>query len=234
MNSARKTVEGNVERPRLPLLGILVTAVVVALMAFVSWTAWPDLPGTVLSGRTNLDGTPDTVPRAVLALALPLTTGFLAVVLSAAAVFGSRLQTGLQDALGLPGAPTARSATRGMNALLCLLSLFLLVTHGVLVLGQAGWDLPVGRVMGVVTGLFLVGVGAALPAPEPGADHDTPLVRWWASAHRLMRTGFVLVGLAQAAAVLLVDLASVWFLVPLLLLPAMCAALVFPLLRGRA
>lgn len=234
MNGTDDPVEANVERPRIPLSGILFSVVAVALMALVSWTAWPDLPGTVLSGRTNLDGTPDTVPRAVLALALPLTTGLLAVVLSAAAVFGSRLQSGLQEALGLPAGPTPRSTTRGMNALLCLLSLFLLVAHGVLVLGQAGWDLPVSRVMGVATGLFLAGVGAALPAPGPGADHDAPLVRWWSAAHRLMRAGFVLVGLVQAAVVLLVDHALVWLLAPLLLLPVMCAAMVLPLLRGRA
>ncbi|WP_235432147.1 hypothetical protein [Nocardiopsis sp. RV163] len=199
-------------------------------MALVSWTAWPELPGTVLSGRTNLDGTPDTVPRVVLVLALPLTTGLLAVVLSAAAVFGTRLQNGLQDSLRLS---SARSAARGMNALLCLLSLFLLVTHGVLVLGQAGWDLPISRVLGAATGLFLVGLGAVLPAPEPGADRDGPVLRWWSGAHRLMRTGFVLVGLAQAAVVLLVDHMLVWLLVPLLLLPLMCAAVVLPLLRGR-
>ncbi|MCK9871253.1 hypothetical protein MRI28_16680 [Nocardiopsis dassonvillei] len=234
MNGTENPAEAKRERPRIPLSGILVTAVSVALMALVSWTAWPELPGTVLSGRTNLDGTPDTVPRMVLALALPLTTGLLAVVLSAAVVFGTRLQDGLQDALGLPSASTARSAARGMNALLCLLSLFLLVTHGVLVLGQAGWDLPISRVLGTATGLFLVGLGAALPAPEPGADHDGPVVRWWSAAHRLMRTGFVLAGLAQAAVVLLVDHTLAWFLVPLLLLPAMCAAVVLPLLRGRA
>ncbi|APC37755.1 hypothetical protein A9R04_25125 [Nocardiopsis dassonvillei] len=234
MNGTDNPVEENVERPRIPLAGILVTAASVVLMVLVSWTAWPDLPGTVLSGRTNLDGTPDTVPRAVLALALPLTTGLLAVVLSAAVVFGTRLQNGLQDALGLPAAPKARNAARGMSALLGLLSLFLLVTHGVLVLGQAGWDLPISRVLGVATGLFLVGVGVVLPAPEPGADHDRPLARWWSAAHRLMRTGFVLVGSAQAAVVLFVDHMLAWLLVPLLLLPAMCAAVVLPLLRGRA
>ncbi|WDZ90472.1 hypothetical protein [Nocardiopsis sp. HUAS JQ3] len=234
MNGTENPAEAKRERPRIPLSGIIVTAVAVALMALVSWTAWPELPGTVLSGRTNLDGTPDTVPRVVLALALPLTTGFLAVVLSAAVVFGTRLQNGLQDALGLPSASTARSAARGMNALLCLLSLFLLVTHGVLVLGQAGWDLPISRVLGAATGLFLVGVGAVLPAPEPGADRDGPMLRWWSAAHRLMRTGFVLVGLAQTAVVLLVDHMLVWLLVPLLLLPVMCAAVVLPLLRGRA
>ncbi len=234
MNGTENPAEAKRERPRIPLSGIIVTAVAVALMALVSWTAWPELPGTVLSGRTNLDGTPDTVPRVVLALALPLTTGFLAVVLSAAVVFGTRLQNGLQDALGLPSASTARSAARGMNALLCLLSLFLLVTHGVLVLGQAGWDLPISRVLGTTTGLFLVGLGAVLPAPEPGADRDGPVLRWWSAAHRLMRTGFVLVGLAQTAVVLLVDHMLVWLLVPLLLLPVMCAAVVLPLLRGRA
>ncbi len=230
MNGTENPSEAKRERPRIPLSGILVTAVSVALMALVSWTAWPELPGTVLSGRTNLDGTPDTVPRVVLVLALPLTTGLLAVVLSAAAVFGTRLQNGLQDSLRLS---SARSAARGMNALLCLLSLFLLVTHGVLVLGQAGWDLPISRVLGAATGLFLVGLGAVLPAPEPGADRDGPVLRWWSGAHRLMRTGFVLVGLAQAAVVLLVDHMLVWLLVPLLLLPLMCAAVVLPLLRGR-
>ncbi|WP_017572162.1 hypothetical protein [Nocardiopsis halotolerans] len=207
--------------------------VAVGLMALVSWTAWPDLPETVHGGRTNLDGTPNMVPRMVLVLALPLTTGFLAVALSVSAVVGPRFQGALHEALSLPGAPTARSVTRGMNAVLCLLSLFLLVTHGVLVLGQAGWDVPVARVTGVVVGLFLVGLGLALPRPEPRDGHDTPLVRWWVAAHRPMRIAIALVGLVQAAVVLLVDHALVWILAPLLLLPAMCAAMVHPVLRGR-
>jgi hypothetical protein len=103
-------------------------------MAFVSWTAWPDLPETVLSGRTNLDGTPDTVPRTVLVLVLPLTAVAMAVTLSVGPVLGSRLQ----QALGLPEALSARGTARSVNVLLCLLPPCLLVVHALLVLGRAG------------------------------------------------------------------------------------------------
>ncbi|WP_150240536.1 hypothetical protein [Nocardiopsis quinghaiensis] len=221
--------EENVDRPGAPVAGILVAVVGIVLMALVSWTAWPDLPEAAHGGGTGRDGTSDTVPRPALVLTLPLSTALLTVVVPASTLLGHRLQ----GALGIPGVPTARSTTRGANVVLSLLAPLLLVVHGALVLGQAGWDVPILQVVGVATGLFLAAIGAALPRPEPGDGHEHPLVRWWAATHTPFRIALALVGLAQVAVALAVDHALVFSLAPLLVLPAMCAAMVYPLLRGR-
>ncbi|MFJ9555646.1 hypothetical protein ACIRPH_17665 [Nocardiopsis sp. NPDC101807] len=114
------------------MVGIAFSAVALALMAYVSWVAWPDLPAMVHGGKTNLDGTPDTVPRLMLVVALPLTAVLLVLVLSAAGFVAAVVQ----DSLNLPDRWTARKLTRTMNALLSLLSLFLLAAHAALVLGE--------------------------------------------------------------------------------------------------
>ncbi|MFD3688458.1 hypothetical protein ACFWTE_26965 [Nocardiopsis sp. NPDC058631] len=199
-------------------------------MAYVSWVAWPDLPAVVHGGKANLDGTPDMVPRLLLAVALPATAAILGVVLSAVGLVGPRVE----EALHLPHRWTARSLTRSMNTVLSLLSLFLLVAHGTLVLGQAGRGIPVEQVMGVAVGLLLVGVGLSFPRAEARYAPATVLHRWWTAARVPAAVAFAVVGLTQTAASLLVPTSPLPTLVPLLLLPALGAAAGVAALRSRS
>jgi len=217
-------------KARLPMVGIAFSAVGIVLMAYVSWVAWPDLPAMVHGGRTNLDGTPGMVPRLLLAVALPATAAILGAVLSAVVIVGPRVE----EALHLPHRWPARGLTRSMNTVLSLLSLFLLVAHGVLVLGQAGRDIPVEQAMGVAVGLLLVGVGLCFPRAEARYAPDTAPHRWWTAARVPAAVAFAAVGLTQATASLLVPASLLPALVPLLLLPALGAAAGVAALRSRS
>ncbi|MFL1429770.1 MULTISPECIES: hypothetical protein [unclassified Nocardiopsis] len=219
------------ETPRLPVLGMVVAGLAIAAMAAVSRTAWPELAEMVHGGRYNLDGSPNMVPRWLLAGAVPFTTALVAAILSVVPTLGERLQSGLN----LPVRQTARGTTRAMNALLVLLSLFLLVAHSITVFNGAGWDLPTTKIAGVSVGLLLIGAALVVLATTsaPSGGRDTALHRWWADARRPMTVAIVAVGVVQIAVALLVENGLVVGSVSLLLLPAMLPALALPLLRGR-
>lgn len=219
------------ETPRLPVLGMVVAGLAIAAMAAVSRTAWPELADMVHGGRYNLDGSPNMVPRWLLAGAVPFTTALVAAILSVVPTLGERLQAGLN----LPVRQTARGTTRAMNAILVLLSLFLLVAHSITVFNGAGWDLPTTRIAGVSVGLLLIGAALVVLATAPASaeGRDTAVHRWWADARRPMTVAIIAVGVVQIAVALLVENGLVVGTVSLLLLPAMLSAMVFPLLKGR-
>ena len=215
--------------PRIPMVGIAFSAVGVTLMAYVSWVAWPDLPAMVHGGKTNLDGTPSMVPRALLVAALPATAVILAVVLAVGGIVGARIER----ALNLPVLWTARGLTRNTNVMLSLLSLLLLVVHGVLVLGRAGRDIPTDQVMGAAVGLFLVGAGLLLARTEAKHATASAFHRFGAAARVPAAVALTAVGLTQTAVALLAPASPLAFLVPLLLLPALGAAVGVAALRSR-
>ncbi|WP_436885952.1 hypothetical protein [Nocardiopsis dassonvillei] len=216
------------EAPRPPFVGMAVAVLAIAGMAAVSWTAWPDLAELVHGGRYNLDGSPNMVPRWLLAGALPFTTALVAVLLSAAPALGARIQ----DALDLPVRRTARSTTRAMDAILVLLSLLLLVVHASAVFNAAGWDIPTTKAAGVSVGLFLIGVALVVPTVRSVEVRATALARWWEEARWPVAAGVIATGAVQVAAALLVENGLLVAMTSLLLLPAMVLGLVFPLLRG--
>ncbi|SHK23371.1 hypothetical protein SAMN05421803_11614 [Nocardiopsis flavescens] len=218
------------ERPRPPFVGMAVAALAVAGMAAVSWAVWPDLAQMVHGGRYNLDGSPNMVPRWLLAVAMPFTSALVAAILGAVPTLTHHLQHSLKLPVGRPPGDT----TRAMNALMVLLSLFLLVTHAVVVFNGAGWDFPTARVAGVAVGLLLIGVALVVPGPASAASGlGTAVDRWWADARRPVAFGMAAVGAVQIAVALMVENAILVGSTALLLLPAMGLGMAFPLLKRR-
>ncbi|MFE6303433.1 hypothetical protein [Nocardiopsis sp. NPDC057823] len=217
------------ETPRPPVVGMAAAGLAIAGMAAVSWTVWPDLAEMVHGGRYNLDGSPNMVPRWLLAGAIPFTTALIAVILSAAPALSARIQ----DALDPPVRRTARSTTRAMNAVLVLLSLFMLAVHAIMVFNGAGRDIPTTKLAGAAVGVLLVGLALVVPLVETAGDRNSALSRWWADTRWPTAAGMAAVGVVQTAVALLVDNGLLVAMVPLLLLPAMVLGAVSPLLKRR-
>ena len=221
-----------VEEPRPPVLGLVVAGLAIAGMAAVSWTAWPHLAEMVHGGRYDLDGSPNMVPRWLLAAAVPAVAGLISALLAAVPF----LEVRLSRALDLPVRRPLRDVTRAMNVTIALIALFMAVIHALAVANALGLVVPTTQVVGASVGVLLIGIALVVPAVRSTSGPfrlPADLIRLWDRARWPVAVGMIAVGVVQIAVALLVSDVVVVSSVALLLIPAMAGGLAAPVLRDR-
>ncbi|WP_306365712.1 hypothetical protein [Nocardiopsis sp. CC223A] len=221
-----------VEEPRPPVIGLVVAGLAIAGMAAVSWIAWPHLAETVHGGRYDLDGSPNMVPRWLLAAAVPTIAGLISALLATAPF----LEVRINRAFDLPVRRPLRDVTRAMNATIALIALFMVVVHILAVANAVGLAVPTTQVVGVSVGVFLIGIALVVPVVRSDSGPfglSADLVRLWHRARWPVAVAVIAVGVVQIAVALLVSDVVVVSSVALLLIPAMACGLAAPLLWDR-
>ncbi|WP_017613054.1 hypothetical protein [Nocardiopsis salina] len=211
----------------VPWTGLGATAVALVAMAALATTAWPDLPAAVDNDESGVGPHGGTMSRGLLVAVMPLTLVGLGVLLLGLSAVGHVLRPHLPAAL--------RGSSRGTraagDAVMVSTALLLAPLHGVVVLNAAGGDLPVAFVAGLSVGSGLVLLGLLLPRVQRLRNPEDGIGLILARNARPTGAAVAGVGAVQIVMVFFTDDVLVASLPPLLLVPAMVGAFVWPFLR---
>ncbi|WP_235997439.1 hypothetical protein [Nocardiopsis coralli] len=211
----------------VPRIGVGATAVALVVMAALAWTAWPDLPAAIDNDESGVGPHGGTTPRGLLVAAMPLTLVGIGALFLALAAVGHTLRPHLPGALR----GSARGTRAAGDAVMASMALLLAPLHGVLVLNAAGGDLPVALVVGLSVGSGLVLLGLLLPRVQRLRTPEDGIGLILARNARPTGVAVAGVGAVQIVTVFFTDDVLLASLPPLLLVPAMFGAFVWPFLR---
>jgi hypothetical protein len=193
---------------RPPWAGVIVSTAGFLAMIAIAWALWDSLPEHIVTREATDTRAGATVPRLVMAGALPAGLLIVAALTPVGLIVQRRLARHFPPLLIAP--PHAQA--RALNVLFVVLPLLLVTLQAVALAKEAGYDIPVERVMGVALGIVLIILGRALPAM--GSSDAVPdgsigrLIVAWQRSHR--EGGLALTALGAACA------AGSLFLPPLL------------------
>lgn len=210
---------------RPPWAGVIASAAGLLAMIAIAWALWDSLPEQIVTRQATDDRAGVAVPRLVMAGSLPALLLVVAVLTPVGLAVQRRLARHFPSWL----VTQPHVQARAMNMLFVVLPLLFVTLQAVMLGKEAGYDIPVERVLGVVVGVVLIVLGRALPAL--GSSHAAPdgpigrLITAWQRSHREGGLALMIIGAACAAGSLflppmLVAVTSALLIGPIFLLMA--------------
>ncbi|MEU6717415.1 hypothetical protein ABZ897_38620 [Nonomuraea sp. NPDC046802] len=187
MNQARahhhEPLDSQAARP--PWVGIVASTAGFLAMIAIAYSMWDSLPEYLATREATPTRPGVTVPRIVIAGALPAVLLLIGAVMTASTIVGGRLRHYVDPTL----VASPRSQTRSMNVLFVVLPLLLVTLQAGLLSKAAHHDFPLEQAVGVAFGILLIGLGNVLPKISPSRVSNGPTGRLAPAWQRSQRVG---------------------------------------------
>ncbi|GAB2521436.1 hypothetical protein [Nocardiopsis aegyptia] len=194
---------------RVPVTGIVCTAVCLLAMAGITWAVWDMLPAVVTTREAKGGRDAVEVPRLLFVSLGPAATVLVAALIVAA----SPLDRAIERRLGLTVGGDARARARNLNAVLVVMGLLFLAVHCLVIAVGTDAAVPVAPVAAALGGVVLATTGVLVSVSSRSwAMPENRSYREWAEAWRraqplagrtMVVTGGLLTVVGPAAFVLL-------------------------------